>query len=58
MRPYPQVLHSTEGGATAARAPLEFNTGMDEVPEAIDMAVRLMTPPGDVPRQRCRQIRL
>ena len=43
MRPYPQVLHSTRGSDGSA-APLEFNTGMDEVPEAIDMAVRLMTP--------------
>ncbi|EIE22917.1 hypothetical protein COCSUDRAFT_64037 [Coccomyxa subellipsoidea C-169] len=38
-----KVLHDTRGPDGAA-APLEFNTGMDEVPEAIDMAVRLMTP--------------
>ncbi len=37
------MLHDTRGPDVAA-APLEFNTGMDEVPEAIDMAVRLMTP--------------
>lgn len=38
-----QVVHDTRGPAGTA-APLEFNTGMDEVPEAVDMAVRLMTP--------------
>lgn len=38
-----QVLHSTRGTDGSA-APVEFNTGMDEVPEAVDMAVRLMTP--------------
>lgn len=31
-------------GPDGNAAPLEFNTGMDEVPEAVDMAVRLMTP--------------
>ena len=39
----PQVLYSTRG-TNGSAAPLEFNTGMDEVPEAVDMAVRLMTP--------------
>ena len=38
-----QVLFRTRGPDGSA-APIEFNTGMDEVPEAIDMAVRLMTP--------------
>ena len=38
-----QVLFTTRGPDGSA-APVEFNTGMDEVPEAIDMAVRLMTP--------------
>ena len=38
-----QVLYDTRGpdGAAPAR---EFYTGMDAVPEAVDMAVRLMTP--------------
>ena len=43
MAPSLQVLYSTRG-AEGSTAPLEFNTGMDEVPEAVDMAVRLMTP--------------
>ena len=38
-----QVLHATRG-LDGSGAPLEFNTGMDEAPEALDMAVRLMTP--------------
>ena len=38
-----QVLFTTRG-LDGSAAPVEFNTGMDEVPEAIDMAVRLMTP--------------
>ena len=38
-----QVLYSTRG-PRGSGAPVEFNTGMDEVPEAVDMAVRLMTP--------------
>ena len=38
-----QVLHSTRG-TNGSATPVEFNTGMDEVPEAVDMAVRLMTP--------------
>lgn len=38
-----KVVHDTRG-ADGAAGPLEFNTGMDEVPEAVDMAVRLMTP--------------
>lgn len=41
--PTMQVLHTTRGHDGSA-PPLEFNTGMDEVPEALDMAVRLMTP--------------
>ena len=36
-------MHDTRGPDGGA-PPLEFNTGMDEVPEALDMAVRLMTP--------------
>ncbi|BDA50340.1 probable peptidyl-prolyl cis-trans isomerase FKBP5 [Coccomyxa sp. Obi] len=38
-----KVVHNTRGPEGNA-PPLEFNTGMDEVPEAVDMAVRLMTP--------------
>lgn len=38
-----QVLYDTHGLDGAAR-PHEFDTGMDAVPEAVDMAVRLMTP--------------
>ena len=38
-----QVLHSTRG-RDGCGPPVEFNTGMDEAPEALDMAVRLMTP--------------
>ncbi|CAK0786960.1 hypothetical protein CVIRNUC_010174 [Coccomyxa viridis] len=38
-----EVIFTTRGPDGSA-APVEFNTGMDEVPEAIDMAVRLMTP--------------
>ena len=38
-----QVLYSTRG-LDGSGPPLEFNTGMDEAPEALDMAVRLMTP--------------
>ena len=38
-----QVLWDTHGPDGAAR-PHEFDTGMDAVPEAVDMAVRLMTP--------------
>jgi hypothetical protein len=37
-----QVLHTTRG-LDGGGPPLEFNTGMDEAPEALDMAVRLMT---------------
>ena len=36
-------MHDTQG-PDGSTQPLEFNTGMDEVPEAVDMAVRLMTP--------------
>ena len=38
-----QVAFDTRG-ADGAAPPLEFATGMNEVPEAVDMAVRLMTP--------------
>lgn len=38
-----QVLYDTHG-PDGAGEPHEFDTGMDAVPEAVDMAVRLMTP--------------
>jgi hypothetical protein len=38
-----QVAFDTRGADKGA-PPLEFATGMNEVPEAVDMAVRLMTP--------------
>ena len=38
-----QVVYDTRG-PEGASPPLEFSTGMNEVPEAVDMAVRLMTP--------------
>ena len=38
-----QVAYDTRGPEGHA-PPLEFATGMNEVPEAVDMAVRLMTP--------------
>ena len=38
-----QVLHDTRGPDGMA-PPRAFDTGMDAVPEAVDMAVRLMTP--------------
>ena len=31
-------------GADGAEPPLQFDTGMGVVPEAVDMSVRLMTP--------------
>lgn len=37
------MLYDTRGPDGAA-PPREFDTGMDAVPEAVDMAVRLMTP--------------
>lgn len=38
-----EVLLDTRGPSVDA-PPVEFDTGMGAVPEAIDMAVRLMTP--------------
>lgn len=38
-----QVVYDSRGEGGDA-APLEFATGMNQVPEAVDMAVRLMTP--------------
>ena len=38
-----QVLYDTRG-PDGVGGPREFDTGMDAVPEAVDMAVRLMTP--------------
>ena len=37
------VLFDTRGDS-GAEPPLEFETGMGAVPEAVDMCVRLMTP--------------
>ncbi len=31
-------------GASGSAPPLEFDTGVDAVPEAVDMCIRLMTP--------------
>lgn len=38
-----QVLYDSRG-PDGAGAPLEFDTGVDAVPEAVDMCIRLMTP--------------
>ena len=34
----------TSRGPNGAGPPLEFDTGVDAVPEAVDMCIRLMTP--------------
>ena len=38
-----QVLYDSRG-SNGAGPPLEFDTGVDAVPEAVDMCIRLMTP--------------
>lgn len=38
-----QILYDTRG-QNGAGPPLEFDTGVDAVPEAVDMCVRLMVP--------------
>ena len=38
-----EVLHDTRG-EDGSTEPIEFDTGMGVVPEAVDMSVRLMTP--------------
>ena len=43
LNKHAQVVYDSQGEGGDA-APLEFATGMNQVPEAVDMAVRLMTP--------------
>ena len=38
-----QVFYDSRGPEGSA-PPLEFDTGVDAVPEAVDMCIRLMTP--------------
>lgn len=38
-----QVLYDSRG-LDGTASPLEFDTGVDAVPEAVDMCIRLMTP--------------
>ena len=38
-----QVLYDSRG-QNGAGSPLEFDTGVDAVPEAVDMCIRLMVP--------------